>query len=287
MHAALGRGDGDVEDRCDVLVRPALDIAQNEWCPGLERKRTDLVDEPGDVLALPGRDVRGQRPGRRGLGAHATLQLGYRLERLRVRPEASSPLQRFVDGDSVQPRERRRVASEPVQVAPGLDERVLGGLLHVARIVEETPEYGADAAFEQADKFAEGVEVAFPRAPEQRPFGIFHRGDATKPRSLACDRPAARSIQEFVSILLFAINGSHGETAKHMSAYAEGELTGYRGWRVSRHLARCEMCQALYRSLLATLDSLRGLAREEPPADPDFPVRVIERLREDERDDAG
>jgi hypothetical protein len=287
VHAALGRGDGDVEDGGDVLVRPALDVAQDERRPGFEWKRTDLGDEPGDVLALPGRDVRGQRPGRRGLGAYTTLQLGFRLERLRVRPAASSPLQRLVDGDSVQPRERRRVASEAVEVAPGLDERVLGGLLHVARIVEETPEDGADAAFEQADKLAEGVEVAFPRAPEQRPFGIFHRGDATKPRSLACDRPAARSIQEFVSILLFAINGSHGETAKHMSAYAEGELTGYRRWRVSRHLARCEMCQALYRSFLATLDSLRGLVREEPPADPDFPARVIERLREDDRDDAG
>jgi anti-sigma factor RsiW len=90
-----------------------------------------------------------------------------------------------------------------------------------------------------------------------------------------------------VSILLFAINGSHGETARHMSAYAEGELTGYRRWRVSRHLARCEMCQALYRSFHATLDSLRGLAREEPPADPSFPARVIERLRKDDRDDAG
>jgi anti-sigma factor RsiW len=90
-----------------------------------------------------------------------------------------------------------------------------------------------------------------------------------------------------VSILLFAINGSHGETARHMSAYAEGELTGYRRWRVSRHLARCEMCQALYRSFLATLDSLRGLAREEPAADPDFPARVIERLRKDDRDDPG
>jgi anti-sigma factor RsiW len=90
-----------------------------------------------------------------------------------------------------------------------------------------------------------------------------------------------------VSILLFAVNGSHGETAARMSAYAEGELTGYRRWRVSRHLARCEMCKALYHTLLATLDSLRGLAPEEPPVEPDFPARVIERLREGQRDDAG
>jgi len=90
-----------------------------------------------------------------------------------------------------------------------------------------------------------------------------------------------------VTILLFAINGSHRESARHMSAYAEGELSGYRRWRVSRHLARCEMCQALYRSLLTTLDSLRNLGREEPAADPAFPGRVIERLRDDDRRDAG
>ncbi|MGH3034089.1 MAG: anti-sigma factor family protein [Gaiellaceae bacterium] len=90
-----------------------------------------------------------------------------------------------------------------------------------------------------------------------------------------------------MSILLFAINGSHGETARSMSAYAEGELTGYRRWRVARHLARCEKCQALYRSFLATLESLRGLSRDEPPADPGFAARVLQRLRDEGRDDAG
>ena len=72
-----------------------------------------------------------------------------------------------------------------------------------------------------------------------------------------------------------------------MSAYAEGELTGYRRWRVARHLARCEKCQALYRSFLSTLESLRGLGREEPPPDPDFPARVLERLEDERRSDAG
>jgi anti-sigma factor RsiW len=79
-------------------------------------------------------------------------------------------------------------------------------------------------------------------------------------------------------ILLFALNGSHAETARHMSAVAEGELRGYRGWRVSRHLARCAKCQALYRSFLATLASLRELGREDPPADQEFVARVTERL---------
>jgi hypothetical protein len=287
VHAALGRGDGDVEDGGDVFVRPALDVAQDERSARLEREGADLADEPCHVLALPGGDVGRQRPRGRGLGAHPTLELGCGFERQRVGPPAPSQLQCLVDGDPVQPCEGRCLAAEAVEMAPGLHERVLRGLLDVARIIEETPENRPDAALTQSDELAEGVEVTVLRSPEQRPFRILHRADASKPRSLACDRPSARRIQEFVSILLFAINGSHGETARHMSAYAEGELTGYRRWRVSRHLARCEMCQALYRSLLTTLDSLRSLGREDPPADPDLPTRVIERLRDDDRKDAG
>jgi hypothetical protein len=113
-----------------------------------------------------------------------------------------------------------------------------------------------------------------------------HRKDATTLVPLACDEPGGRRIQETVSILLFAINGSHGETARSMSTYAEGELTGYRRWRVARHLERCEKCQALYRSFLKTLESLRGLGREEPPPDPDFASHVLERVRDEGRDDA-
>lgn len=80
--------------------------------------------------------------------------------------------------------------------------------------------------------------------------------------------------------LLFALNGSHAETARHMSAFAEGDLRGYRGWRVSRHLARCVKCQAIYRSFLATLAALRELGREDPRPDEEFVLRVTERLVE-------
>jgi anti-sigma factor RsiW len=80
--------------------------------------------------------------------------------------------------------------------------------------------------------------------------------------------------------LLFPLNGSHEETARHMSAFAEGELAGYRGWRVSRHLARCAKCQAVYRSFLATLSALREVGREQPPPDEDFVARVAKRLAE-------
>ena len=286
MHAALRRRDGDVEHGGDVLVRPPFDVAQDEGRPRPEGKRPDLGDEPGDVLALSSGDVCRQRPRGRRLGADAPLDIGD-LERLRFKASSSGPLQGLVEGDSVEPREGRGLAAEAVEMAPGLHERVLGGLLDVARIVEETSEDRTEAPLAHSNELAEGLEVAFLRSGEQRPFRIVHRADASKPSSLACDRPTARRIQEFVSILLFAINGSHDETAHYMSAYAEGELKGYRRWRVSRHLARCEMCRALYRSLLGTLDSLRGLGREQPPADAELPGRVIERLRDDEREGPG
>jgi hypothetical protein len=83
-----------------------------------------------------------------------------------------------------------------------------------------------------------------------------------------------------VRVFVFALNGSHAETARHMSAFAEGELRGYRGWRVGRHLSRCPKCQAAYHSFLATLASLRELGRHDPAADEDFVARVTDRLAE-------
>jgi hypothetical protein len=40
------------------------------------------------------------------------------------------------------------------------------------------------------------------------------------------------------------------------------------------------MCQAVYRSFLATLASLRELGRHDPPPDEEFVARVTERLAE-------
>jgi anti-sigma factor RsiW len=88
-----------------------------------------------------------------------------------------------------------------------------------------------------------------------------------------------------VRVLLFALNGSHRETARHMSAFADGQLGGYRGWRVARHLARCEKCQALYRSFLATLAAVRELGRADPRPDEEFVSRLTERLRKESLDD--
>jgi predicted anti-sigma-YlaC factor YlaD len=67
-----------------------------------------------------------------------------------------------------------------------------------------------------------------------------------------------------------------------MSEHAEGELRGYTRWRVSRHLAKCEMCRALYRGFLEALERLRKLGRDEPPPKPEIADSVIARIRESE-----
>jgi predicted anti-sigma-YlaC factor YlaD len=67
-----------------------------------------------------------------------------------------------------------------------------------------------------------------------------------------------------------------------MSAYHEGELRGYRRWRVMRHLAKCERCRALYESVVAMLGGLRELRGREPAPDPGLADRVVDRIRRDD-----
>ncbi len=72
---------------------------------------------------------------------------------------------------------------------------------------------------------------------------------------------------------------SHEETGESLSELVEGDLKGWRRWRVVRHLARCEHCQAVYRSLLRTLDALREVGNVEPEPQPAVADAVIERIR--------
>lgn len=61
-------------------------------------------------------------------------------------------------------------------------------------------------------------------------------------------------------------NGSCEETEQHLSDHLDGELGGLRGRRVLRHLARCELCRAVFLSLARTVEQLRALGRVEPPS---------------------
>ena len=85
----------------------------------------------------------------------------------------------------------------------------------------------------------------------------------------------------------YLLHGSHEETERLMSAHVEGELRGYTRWRVSRHLVKCDMCRALYRSFLGALRGLRALGRDEPPSKPELADSVAARIRESGRERGG
>jgi predicted anti-sigma-YlaC factor YlaD len=57
--------------------------------------------------------------------------------------------------------------------------------------------------------------------------------------------------------------GGCEETRKRLSELADGEARGIRGWRARAHLARCELCQAAYDSLLRTVERLRALGESD------------------------
>jgi anti-sigma factor RsiW len=72
---------------------------------------------------------------------------------------------------------------------------------------------------------------------------------------------------------------SHEETGASLSDLVDGELRGWRRWRVLRHLAKCEHCQMVYRSLLRTLEALRDVGAAGPAPRPALADDVIERIR--------
>ncbi len=73
---------------------------------------------------------------------------------------------------------------------------------------------------------------------------------------------------------------THEETRERLSAHLEGELKGREAKRVLRHLARCDPCRELLRSLARAVESLRALGQSEaPPAAPSVADAVVDRIR--------
>lgn len=69
------------------------------------------------------------------------------------------------------------------------------------------------------------------------------------------------------------------ETRARLSDYLDGDLGSRTRRRISRHLARCEHCQALLASLTRTLEQLRSLADVDHGSPEPATVRaVIERI---------
>jgi anti-sigma factor RsiW len=84
-----------------------------------------------------------------------------------------------------------------------------------------------------------------------------------------------------MTVLTGVLYGSCAETSARLSAYLEGELRGFRRFRVAGHLARCERCRAVLASLTRTVEQLRGLGREEPETE-SVADAVVERIRQEE-----
>jgi predicted anti-sigma-YlaC factor YlaD len=79
--------------------------------------------------------------------------------------------------------------------------------------------------------------------------------------------------------------GSCEETREQLSASVEGELTGVQRMRVRLHLAGCDLCSAVARSLRKTMERLRDLDETFAPApSPSIVPAVLERIRRHERE---
>ena len=74
--------------------------------------------------------------------------------------------------------------------------------------------------------------------------------------------------------------GSCAEMREQLSAHLEGELTGLRGLRVRLHLAGCDACSAVARSLRKTVEHLQDLQDSfSPEPAPSVAPAVLERIR--------
>jgi predicted anti-sigma-YlaC factor YlaD len=83
-----------------------------------------------------------------------------------------------------------------------------------------------------------------------------------------------------MSVMERLLLGGCEETSKRLSDIADGEAGGFRGWRARAHLARCELCQAVYESLLRTVERLRALGdTDRPPSSGSVADAVLERVR--------
>jgi anti-sigma factor RsiW len=85
-------------------------------------------------------------------------------------------------------------------------------------------------------------------------------------------------IQVNVETIKHPFRATCAETSASLSAHLDGELRGFQRWRILRHLATCERCQAVLRSLRETVENLRALGRSEPDPEPALADRVIDRI---------
>jgi predicted anti-sigma-YlaC factor YlaD len=85
-----------------------------------------------------------------------------------------------------------------------------------------------------------------------------------------------------MSVIERLLLGGCDQTRERLSDLVDGEAGGIRGWRARAHLARCELCQAAYESLLRTVERLRALGETDRPRQSGSVAdAVVERVRDE------
>jgi predicted anti-sigma-YlaC factor YlaD len=85
-----------------------------------------------------------------------------------------------------------------------------------------------------------------------------------------------------MSLIERLLIGGCQQTRERLSDIAEGEARGIRGWRARAHLARCELCQAAYESLVRTIERLRALREaDRSPSSGSLANAVLEHVRQE------
>lgn len=81
------------------------------------------------------------------------------------------------------------------------------------------------------------------------------------------------------------VTGSCEETQEQLSDRLDGDLRGLRRLRVAAHLAHCDRCRAVLRSLSRTVEQVRALGRADfvPPPGRSVSDDVVERIRRERR----
>lgn len=83
-----------------------------------------------------------------------------------------------------------------------------------------------------------------------------------------------------MSVIERILVGDCVETRARLSDIIDGKARGIRGWRARAHLARCDLCQAVYESLVRTVERLRTLRESDrPPSSGSVADAVVERVR--------
>jgi hypothetical protein len=83
-----------------------------------------------------------------------------------------------------------------------------------------------------------------------------------------------------MSVIERLLFGGCAATGERLSEIADGEARGIRGWRARAHLARCELCQAAYESLVRAVERLRSLGDlDRPPSFGSVADAVVDRVR--------